>query len=118
MSESAEPGSHASFTHSPCRGLAANRAAAALLLGGSAGFPWVTVPALGAATSPALMCAMCSSVLGRLWHAAIAIAVTEHAKSARNLMIDSVWEGASADAEKLQRKPDSHNRRSRGRGVT
>src|SRR3954468_930704 len=39
MSESAEPGSHASFTHSPCRGLAARRAFAALLLAGSDALP-------------------------------------------------------------------------------
>jgi hypothetical protein len=67
MSESGDPGSHASFTHSAWRGLAANRAAAALLLGGSAGLPCgAPAAALGAATSPALKWDMCSSVFARL----------------------------------------------------
>src|SRR5689334_8086039 len=97
MSESGEPGSQACFAHSPCRGLAARRAAAALLLGGSAGLPCETVPALGAATSPPLMCARCSSVaLGRLWHAAIATVAMVLANRARNLMIDSLWEDAGS----------------------
>src|SRR5689334_500658 len=93
MSESAEPGSQAIFTHSPCRGLAASRAAAVLKLGGSAGLPCEALAAaLGAAMSPALMCAMCSSAFGRLWHAVIAIAARELPRIARILMIDSVWE--------------------------
>ncbi len=63
MSESLEPGSQATFTHSPWRGLAASRALAAVLLGGRAMLLWPTanVPA-GAVMYTPLMCTMCSSV--------------------------------------------------------
>src|SRR5436190_17222246 len=73
MSESLEPGSHASLTHSPCRGLALSRAFAVLLLGGSAMFPALpaNVPA-GAARSAPFMCAMCSSLAAALLHPATA----------------------------------------------
>src|SRR3954465_5825963 len=86
MSESDEPGSHASFTHSACRGLAANRAAAALLLAGSAGLPWPAGATAGEAMSPALMWEMCSSALGR-WHAATATSAAALARIARSLMM-------------------------------
>jgi hypothetical protein len=63
MSESPEPGSHATFTHSPGRGLDASRAAAALLLGGRPAVPVAPeAPAGGAARSAADRCAECSSI--------------------------------------------------------
>src|SRR5687768_8558694 len=62
MSESREPGSHATFTHSPWRGLDASRAPAELLLGGRPAVPAGPEPlAGGAARSAADMCAECSS---------------------------------------------------------
>src|SRR5512138_1721746 len=70
MSESLEPGSQAIFTHSPWRGLAASRAGACRLLGGSLGSPWFElIPATGGARSPADMCAMCSSAGSWRWQA-------------------------------------------------
>src|SRR5690349_8349485 len=63
MSESLEPGAHATFTHSPWRGLDDSRAGAALLLGGSPSVPAVPrALAVGAARSAADMCAECSSI--------------------------------------------------------
>src|SRR5678815_91926 len=54
MIESFEPGSHATFTHSACRGDAASRAAAVLALGGSERSPcWLDGETAGNATSPA-----------------------------------------------------------------
>src|SRR5215204_771312 len=62
MSESLEPGSHATFTHSAWRGLSFTRAAALLLLAGRPAIPCPAPPfAFGAAMSAADICDTWSS---------------------------------------------------------
>src|SRR5438309_12017571 len=79
MSESFDPGSHASFTHSAWRELALSLAGAVLLLGGSDMSPWAVFVADafdGADRSPAAMCAMWSSIGICRWHAESTLATT------------------------------------------
>src|SRR5437773_11903143 len=73
MSESGEPGSHATFTHSACRGVDARRAFALLLLGGSdMSRALALATARGAALSAPDMCDVWSSPALWRWQAVMA----------------------------------------------